>query len=558
MNPQWQYNPLAIPLGLSLIIILILIGLGLRQRHNPIIVPYLFFMFSLFIWMLTSLLELLTLNLQLSLFYADISFVGITFLPVGWLWVVMIYNGKRRQFHRLLPLIILVPVLTNIIIWTNSLHGLWRGDSYRDLTTASFPISIYNYGPWFYNVHIPFSLGVVLIAMIMLVRSFVFQQKAYRTQILILIFALGLPVVVEILHQLGLDPIPHFTATPLVFPISGILVSWVLLRHRFLDLTPIARELVVESMEDLMLVLDDQGRVIDLNPSARRRLFADRKAVVGQKIEVLLPDVSQPISSDNSNYDEIEITQQGETRSYEVRLSYVTHPSGNKAGRLLLLHDITDRRRAEQVFYEQAQQVAVLEERQRLARELHDSVNQTLFAAGTLADLLPRAIEKKPEKVPEYAFNIRQLIHGTTAEMRLVLLELHPDALLKTDLGTIIKHLCDAYTGSTGTPVEFSSTAQVHLDEDAQIAFYRIAQEALHNIRKHADADTVTVQLRKSDDTLELVIADDGRGFDISDHPPGHFGLTNMVERAKSVGAVLYIISAINEGTTIKVVRTPS
>lgn len=554
---QLQYNHLVIPLSLSIILIIGLILLGLRLRKNPVAIQFLFFMVCLLIWMVMSLVEVVVLDLHLSLLAADLSFLGTTFFPLAWLGIVMTYLGSGVQFRRIFPYMSVIPILTNLIIWTNPLHFLWRSDSFRDLTTTWFPISIYNYGAWFSVVHMPFSLGIAFIAIFLLVRSFFVRERVYRIQIVIMLIALIVPLSVEMLHQLGFQPIPHYNSSTLIFPFSALLVGWALLRFQLFDLTPIARELVVESMQDMMIVLDNHDRIVDVNPAARRNLFQGDMSIIGENIDALPYKqsqlISQLISSDESHH-EIKIEHGDNHKIYEVYLSPISPHLGDDFGILIVLHDITHRKIAQQALYEQVQQVAILEERQRLARELHDSVNQTLFAAQMLSDLLPRAIEKKPEKVPEYAANIRQLIHGTTAELRLVLMELYPDALIQTDLGTIIKHLCDAYTGSTGTPVQFVTASQIYLKKDAHIAFYRIAQEALHNVSKHTDATQVTVKLIQGSHQIELNIQDNGLGFDVDNTPSDHFGLKNMRTRATDVGAVFDIVSEVNQGTTISVI----
>lgn len=202
-------------------------------------------------------------------------------------------------------------------------------------------------------------------------------------------------------------------------------------------------------------------------------------------------------------------------------------------------------------LYEQAQTAAVLEERQRLARELHDSVNQNLFAAIGLADLIPKAFVKKPEKVVSYAADISQLTRGALAQMRMILLELYPEALVKTPLQDLLQYLCNALTGSTSVVVNFVSTGNVLLSEESQLAYYRIAQEALHNIETHADATRVSVKLTQYDDEITLVIHDNGRGFDLDTIPAGHFGIKNMQDRAEHIGAELEITTTMEAGTTV-------
>lgn len=557
MDPQWQYTPLVIPLGVSIGLICILILLGLHQWQQRIAKPFVIFMLCLLIWMVASVLEVITLNLRLSLFFADLSFLGITFFSVAWLSIVMIYTGRNQLLWRVLPYVMILPIVTNIVIWTNPLHNLWRGASYRDLTLTWFPVSFYEYGPWFYVGHIPFALLTVIVAIFLLVRSVTFRQGTYQRQSISLIIALILPVMVALLHELGVQPIPYYNASSLIFPISGVLVGWAVLNFSFLDLTPIARDQVVETMQDLMIVLDNNNRVRDINPIAKQRLFTDQIAIIGETIEALLPDGSAFIKMLHTTHpqqiyrDEIDLPYAGEVRSYEVLVSPIQPVSGQVTGQVFLLRDITERRKSEQAVYEQLQQVAILEERQRMARELHDSVNQTLFAAGTLANLLPMAVEKKPEKVPEYARDIKQLLQGATAEMRLILLELYPDAIAKMDLDVILRQMCQAFTGLTGITVNINLQAQIQLEKDVQFAFYRIAEEALNNINKHTDASTVSVQLQCKNHQVQLHIQDNGPGFDATQTPGGHFGLENMRNRAATVGATLDIISNATDGTTI-------
>lgn len=557
MALQWQYNPLVIPLTFSLMLVLLLLIPGLQHFSNSLARSHVYFMLCILVWVVGSLLEQITLNLELSLIVADLTFLGTTFFPVIWLSIVMIYNGNERQFRGVLPWLLVIPILTNMIIWTNPLHQLWRGEATRDLTMTWFPVTDYHYGPWFYLIHVPFGLVMTFVAFFLLIRALFRRNNIYRSQMLSIFIAIMLPFSVELLHWLGFDPIPHYNASILLFPISGVVLGRAIMGTHLLNLTPIARDLVVESMADMMLVLDDSDRVVDLNPAARQHLFRDDKQIIGRNISTLLTEEHHfSRIAHGSHGSQVAIKTHDNDRVYEVMISALTHPSGRKSGWLMMFRDITERKAAEKELYDRVQQIAILQERERMARDLHDSVNQTLFAARTLADLLPRALERKPEKVPEYAANIQQLLYGATAEMRLVLLELYSDALKQTDLSTIIKHLCDAYTGVTGTPVDFTTMSIIHLDEEAQFAFYRIAQEALNNISRHTQAKTVRVSLTQCEDVVELVIQDDGPGFNPETIPPDHFGLRNMQERAQTIGASLTIESKLNCGTTITVKRS--
>jgi signal transduction histidine kinase len=174
-----------------------------------------------------------------------------------------------------------------------------------------------------------------------------------------------------------------------------------------------------------------------------------------------------------------------------------------------------------------------------------------LFAASTYADLLPKALTRKPEVVGRYAADISRLIRGAVAQMRMILIELHPDALTKTDLSILIKQQCDAFSSHTGIQVSFMANQTAFLERDDQIAIYRIAQEALHNIDKHANATTVQVKLLITDNEFELIILDDGIGFDVDTITDVKFGVRGMRERAVSIGAKLEVETTPQHGTQI-------
>jgi signal transduction histidine kinase len=203
-------------------------------------------------------------------------------------------------------------------------------------------------------------------------------------------------------------------------------------------------------------------------------------------------------------------------------------------------------------LYEQAQSAAVLRERQRMAQELHDAVTQDLFAASTFADLLPRAIVQKPHAITQYAAKISELIRRAVEQMRMILIELHPDTLTTTRLEILLQQLCDIFSRQTGIPVQFQSNTKIILEEQAQIAAYRIAQEALHNINKHAGATQVTVALHHTDQYLTLTIQDNGSGFNQDAIMEIQFGVRGMRERAETIHADLSIESKTGLGTKIR------
>jgi PAS domain S-box-containing protein len=203
-------------------------------------------------------------------------------------------------------------------------------------------------------------------------------------------------------------------------------------------------------------------------------------------------------------------------------------------------------------LYGHAQELAVLEERQRLARNLHDAVNQSLFSAGLIAEVLPRLWDQDQTLARQSLEDLRRLTRGAMAEMRALLAELRPSTLTDAELGDLLRLLGNAFTGRTNILVNLAIVGQGVLPAEVQVATYRICQEALNNIAKHAKASLVEIDLKHEDVSIELSIRDDGRGFD-PERPAasGHYGLSMMKERAEAVGVLLSVTSQPGHGTEL-------
>lgn len=200
----------------------------------------------------------------------------------------------------------------------------------------------------------------------------------------------------------------------------------------------------------------------------------------------------------------------------------------------------------------QAEEIAVSAERSRLARDLHDAVTQTLFATSLIAEVLPKLWERNPETGKQKIAEIRELTRGALAEMRTLLMELRPTALVDVPLPDLIQQLSEAFTGRARVPVHIDAEKPLDLPINVKIGFYRIAQEALNNIQKHARASQVEIHLHDRGTHYEMSIVDNGVGFQNGHQSPDHFGLGIMEERAQSIGGVLEIDSQPGQGTTIK------
>jgi nitrate/nitrite-specific signal transduction histidine kinase len=204
-------------------------------------------------------------------------------------------------------------------------------------------------------------------------------------------------------------------------------------------------------------------------------------------------------------------------------------------------------------LYARGRELAVMEERNRLARDLHDAVTQTLFSASLIAEVLPRLWERDSEEGWRRLEELRQLTRGALAEMRTLLVELRPAALAEANLDDLLHQLAEAIMGRAGLTVSVEVVDARQLPDEIKVAFYRIAQEALNNVAKHAAATHVHVSLTFGERGARLSIQDDGRGFEKTTSTGEHLGLGIMEERAADIGADLRIESRMGEGTSVTV-----
>ncbi|NLD50326.1 MAG: GAF domain-containing sensor histidine kinase [Clostridiaceae bacterium] len=208
----------------------------------------------------------------------------------------------------------------------------------------------------------------------------------------------------------------------------------------------------------------------------------------------------------------------------------------------------------------QAEKMAVAAERNRLARDLHDSVTQTLFSSSLIAEVLPKIWEKNQTEGMKRLEELKQLTRGALAEMRTLLLELRPATLVEASLEELFRQLTEAMTGRARIPISVNIDNCNNIPVDLKIVLYRITQEALNNISKHSGASKVSVCLVTSCDELsgntryELSISDDGRGFDPNQVTGEHLGIGIMRERCEAIGAEFLIESTPGKGSNITVV----
>ncbi len=204
-------------------------------------------------------------------------------------------------------------------------------------------------------------------------------------------------------------------------------------------------------------------------------------------------------------------------------------------------------------LYQESRELAAVQERQRLARDLHDSVSQTLFTATAMAESSLRQWHNAPDKAYRLLEEVHRMSQAALAEMRVLLLELRPSTLANISLKQLLEQYLQPIGVRRNVEITLDMPDNLRLPPQLQIGLYRIVQEALNNVDKHAQATLVYANLVETDEGLDLVIRDNGRGFNPADVSTTSMGLAIMQERAQEIGATLSIHSQEGHGTRIAV-----
>ena len=304
----------------------------------------------------------------------------------------------------------------------------------------------------------------------------------------------------------------------------------------------LGRRLPVESHDAWARVYREGRLIILADPEADDggRVGAPAGAAAGQGWRW----IGLPLAADGRTFGVLAIESDEPYTDQAVELSLLEAFAGQAAAAVRIAQ-----------LYAQAQASAAAAERERL-RDLHDAVTQTLFSASIFADMLPVQMGREPAQAMKNLEKLSQLIRSTLAEMRTLLMELRPAALVAGDLQQLVGGLLQA--AMARARVQFSYTthgdAGIALPPEVQVGVYRIVQETLNNVVKHSGATACEVDLWHRPDGVEIAIRDNGRGFDPEAVAPGHMGLAIIRERARAIGAELSIESRPNEGAAMRLV----
>ncbi len=576
------------PLIFSAVLGPILAFIIYRNKDAPGARPLIAMLLAASLWSIGYALEMLSQDFTSTFFWARIQYLGIAILPLTWHLFAIQYLGNRKwslrsRIYRLMT--VLIPSATILLVWTNEAHRLvWTQTGL--LAIGPFQILDVEYGPWFW-VHITYVYSLMLIASVRLIEGLVRSVRHHRWQILVVLLAVVFPWLGNLVYLTDINPVPGWDWTPFAFTLSGILFTFSLLQFNIVRIIPIAQQTVFAGLPESVFVLDLQDCIVDLNNAARKLINEPLYNPLGNHFSVVLPQFITWIEAAKTRGDqqfEVSMGKEPGTLFYDLSISTITNADNQPIGWLVVLHDITQQkniqRQLEKARLELEQIVAQKtedlrntinqlqsltsrlndireSERQEIASYLHDQVGQNLTGLNLNLQILENQLSSMPDQdLTSRLIDSRKLVEETTRMVRQFMVDLHPPILDDYGLVPALKWYSNQFSSRTEIPVQVTASEDIpDLPKKTELILFRIVQEILNNVAKHAQASQVKISLENIPGELILRVRDNGIGFDpAAPADPDqltHWGLIHINQMADSIGGKLEIISAKSAGTQV-------
>lgn len=345
---SFQYTPYAYPLALAAILSALLTFTMWERRHTQGAKPAAVLLLALFAWSAGYSLEFMGADLPTKLFWAKIQYLGIVTLPVALLLFALVFSGRRAWITtpKLVALMV-VPVVTLLLAISNELHRLVWSDWYLESIGDTSALHL-EHGPAFW-VYIAYTYILLAASTIMIVQALMYRPKIYRGQMVSIIVGISAPWLSNLISLSGLLSLP-IDLTPFAFTITGLVIAWSIYKHHLLDIAPIGFETVIESMSDAVFILDTRNNIIDANPAGRKTLKLSDSEIIGRNARDVFEDYSDLLDLYEfamNIREEIAVGSDSQKEYYELSISPLTDHQDKILGRAVILHDISDRKRAE-------------------------------------------------------------------------------------------------------------------------------------------------------------------------------------------------------------------
>ena len=525
----WQHTPYTLPLAAATAMAFV-VAIYVWQRRTNSGAIYLFAVMSGATWWgLCYTLHMASAEVAAKEILQRATYLGVLVVPTMWLAFALDYTGHGDWFRRRALWFVPVPLATFALLVTNAKHGLFWSAS---RTYAYRGFLVYEVDPWLgFWAHALYSYALLLSGTALLLYGLVRAPTTYRGQYAAVLLGCLAPWAANGLTIFDVVPWRHLDLTPFAFSLSGLSLGLGLYRFRLLDLVPMAKDMVVERMQDGLILLDEWGRIADLNPRGRA-LFGDGEEVIGRLAMELVPAISAlMVDADSKEHAEavLDIAVDGNRRHFHAQRCAMGRGAGPKVGHLVVLHDITARLRTEDRLRElkDAAEAASRAKSSFLAHMNHELRNPLTAIMGNAERL---QLERTGELNERQQKAVAAILKGSEILLEMInesldmarieegRVELHATTFLVDELVDEIADGARDLVEKRGNQLQVShagDAAEMHSD---RVKIRQCVLNLLTNAAKFTEAGQVQLRAQRRErfgaTWIDLSVADTGIGID--------------------------------------------
>jgi len=348
-----NYSITLLLFGIAAVIMSIIIF----RRTGEAVRQFAYITLGISIWSIAYAFELSSFKYSNMIFWLRIEYLGVAFLPSMWIQFIIKFIGKRHWLTITRDILLYaIPAVTFIAVWTNDYHHLYYS-SIEVVRTGPFPLLNLNVGPW-YIIHAIYFYFLLILGLYLLINKFIKADKVYRKQNYVIVLAALIPWIVNITYLFDYRPFGHIDLTPYAFSITCLITSFGLIQLRLFDIIPVARDKIVEGLQDGIMVLDYMDRIVDLNTQLKKIILTEfnSKITVGELYSnYFIGHYSfiQKVTSRIQSYYELNIND----RCYEISINPLFEKNTIYSGVILIFRDITERNKSDILLKNQSEEL---------------------------------------------------------------------------------------------------------------------------------------------------------------------------------------------------------
>ncbi len=504
----WQMTPFTVPLALTALITLAIIVPVYRNRGKRAAVPLLAFMLFASVYGIGIGIRYSVTALDAKLFWNNITQIGRVGTPIA-LFLLAASFTDRRQWLRRRRLGVLTAIGAVQIGWPWLNPAETSFESTTLVTTDGMAFLSVDFGPFvFVNVataYLFLSVGTYwLLTAYREARSS--DSSVYARQIGLVILAVLIPWALNVFNLVGVTSVDY---NPFGYAAASVLIATALFRYRLLDILPIARGTVVESMDNGVFVLDADGQIVDVNPQARETIAVETDELVGRGFDDVFaayPTIVDAVAETAETREQLSITEDGARCHYEVNISSIEDSFDNEIGRTVVFNDITRQ-------IEREQEIDLM--RQVLSRVLRHNIRNELQVVQGNTAMLASELEGRNEEIARKALSgARDLVSLSNKARGIEELVERDHSRTQVDLVTMLEDAIENYRGEFPT-VSFSTDLPETCEVRIIPAIHLAVENLIENAAEHntAATPTVDVTVSRTDDDVTVTISDNGPGI---------------------------------------------